>query len=250
MLAGGPGLRNWATARWNQYPGRRRCGVTREVLLACSLHIRAAHPGRSMEADARLILRSALDEQAALVGGLAESIRRRFAPLGGVELDPPPREPIRERPGLGERSSWILMCSPRGAARSGRVRAARGQRSIRRRFVHHDHHIGPDPLPRRHSSLTATRHGAGVGTSSCSNEATLRSLLAPRALSAFGAATDPPVVAVNCGVSRVLNSHSPGPGEGGDHAPASESLVKAQILGINDGGATGVGDGGYGAVAV
>ena len=29
---------------------------------------------------------------------LAESIRARFAPLGGVELELPPREPMREPP--------------------------------------------------------------------------------------------------------------------------------------------------------
>ncbi len=66
------------------------------------LRIRAAHHGCSMEEEARNILRSALEEEDKVVRGLAESIRRRFAPLGGVELDLPRREPIREPPGFGE----------------------------------------------------------------------------------------------------------------------------------------------------
>jgi len=33
---------------------------------------------------------------------LAEAIRRRFVPLGGVELSLPPREPIREPPRFDE----------------------------------------------------------------------------------------------------------------------------------------------------
>jgi plasmid stability protein len=66
------------------------------------LRVRAAHHGRSMEEEAREILRSALAAPAPAKGNLAEIIRRRFAPFGGVELELPPREPAREPPDFGE----------------------------------------------------------------------------------------------------------------------------------------------------
>ena len=55
------------------------------------LRVQAAEHGRSMEEEARAILRTALSE-AASPTNLAQAIRARFAPLGGVELDIPPRE--------------------------------------------------------------------------------------------------------------------------------------------------------------
>ena len=62
------------------------------------LRIRAAQHGRSMEQEARDILRAALDEETTPSQNLASAIRSRFAPLGGVDLDLPPREPTREPP--------------------------------------------------------------------------------------------------------------------------------------------------------
>ena len=62
------------------------------------LRIRAAENGRSMEQEARDILRAALDEDSPTGKDLASAIRARFAPLGGVELELPPREPMREPP--------------------------------------------------------------------------------------------------------------------------------------------------------
>jgi plasmid stability protein len=66
------------------------------------LRIRAAHNGRSMEAEARAILREVLmvQQSARPASGaeLVASIRRRFAPLGGVDLELPPRGPGREPP--------------------------------------------------------------------------------------------------------------------------------------------------------
>ena len=59
------------------------------------LRIQAAEHGRSMEEEALEILRAALTEPAP-PANLARAIRARFAPLGGVELDIPPREPMRE----------------------------------------------------------------------------------------------------------------------------------------------------------
>jgi len=64
------------------------------------LRIRAAHKGRSMEAEARAILKDALGEERPAKGktNLAEQIRARFARLGGVDLPEIEREPMREPP--------------------------------------------------------------------------------------------------------------------------------------------------------
>ena len=60
------------------------------------LRIRAAENGRSMEQEAREILRAALRRDEAPVYNLGTAIHELFKPLGGVELDIPPREPMRE----------------------------------------------------------------------------------------------------------------------------------------------------------
>ncbi len=62
------------------------------------LRLRAARHGRSMEAELRSILHGALDEDEDRTPNLAEAIRRRFAPLGGVELEPHPPVPAGEPP--------------------------------------------------------------------------------------------------------------------------------------------------------
>ena len=63
------------------------------------LRIRAAEKGRSMEQEARDILRAALDEESATSAkGLGTALHELFKPFGGVELDIPPREPMREPP--------------------------------------------------------------------------------------------------------------------------------------------------------
>lgn len=61
------------------------------------LRVRAADNGRSMEEEARLILRGAVGRKPP-VRNLAAAIRARIAPLGGVDLELPPREPAREPP--------------------------------------------------------------------------------------------------------------------------------------------------------
>lgn len=63
------------------------------------LKVRAAVHGRSMEQEAREILKSALQmpQQKPRTGAdLVEAIHRRFARLGGVELEPLPREVMRD----------------------------------------------------------------------------------------------------------------------------------------------------------
>jgi len=65
------------------------------------LRIRAAYHGRSMEAEARAILKEVLMKGRPTTGAdLVAVIRSRFAPLGGVELELPPRAPGRELPKL------------------------------------------------------------------------------------------------------------------------------------------------------
>jgi len=66
--------------------------------LKARLRVQAAIHGRSMEEEARNILRSALSRSPARPANLAASIRARFAPLGGVELPEVPREPMRDPP--------------------------------------------------------------------------------------------------------------------------------------------------------
>ncbi len=66
------------------------------------LRVRAAHHGRSMEDEARDILRVALSSESHTSRDLVESIRRRFTAIGGVELDLPSREPMREPPDVGQ----------------------------------------------------------------------------------------------------------------------------------------------------
>lgn len=66
------------------------------------LRVRAAHHGRSMEEEAREILRSALHAVPAAEENLAEAIRKLFAPFGGVELELPRRDPIRDPPKFSE----------------------------------------------------------------------------------------------------------------------------------------------------
>lgn len=66
------------------------------------LRVRAAHHGRSMEEEAREILRAALRASPALPENLGEAIRKRFAGFGGLELTLPRRDRIREAPKFGE----------------------------------------------------------------------------------------------------------------------------------------------------
>lgn len=61
------------------------------------LRVRASANGRSMEEEARVILREAVSREAE-PGNLAIFIHECFAPYGGVELELPAREPMRDPP--------------------------------------------------------------------------------------------------------------------------------------------------------
>lgn len=66
--------------------------------LKARLRVRAARHGHSMEEEARVILRRALAEPGADSLSLAQMIRRRIEPLGGLDLPRADREPLREPP--------------------------------------------------------------------------------------------------------------------------------------------------------
>ena len=66
------------------------------------LRLRAAMHGRSMEDEARDILRSALSTEIPRPRNLGQAINARFGELGGVDLPDIPREAIRQPVDFGE----------------------------------------------------------------------------------------------------------------------------------------------------
>ena len=65
------------------------------------LRIQAAEHGHSMEEEAREILRVALAQRDSTVN-LAHKIRERFEPFGGIDLEIPQRDQMRDPPEFGE----------------------------------------------------------------------------------------------------------------------------------------------------
>lgn len=66
--------------------------------LKLRLRVQAARHGRSMEDEARAILRSALSTETSSSRSLVEEIRALVEPFGGVDFDLPSRDPAREPP--------------------------------------------------------------------------------------------------------------------------------------------------------
>lgn len=66
--------------------------------LKTRLRLRAAARNRSMEEEARQILRAALQAPLAPAQDLGSTIRARFAGLGDVQLTVEPRQPVRQPP--------------------------------------------------------------------------------------------------------------------------------------------------------
>ena len=62
------------------------------------LRVRAASNGRSMEEEVRRILAEAVERNTAPAQGLGTALHELFKPFGGVELEVPPRKPMREPP--------------------------------------------------------------------------------------------------------------------------------------------------------
>jgi plasmid stability protein len=69
-----------------------------EERVKANLRVRAAHHGRSMEEEAREILRCALAGQEPSAQNLAQSLRKHVEPFGGVELALPRRQRVRRPP--------------------------------------------------------------------------------------------------------------------------------------------------------
>ncbi|MGA2493431.1 MAG: plasmid stabilization protein [Roseiarcus sp.] len=66
-----------------------------EESLKSRLRIRAATHGRSMEDEARALLRAALSQEDQEAKGLGSAIHALFRPLGGLDDVAPLREPTR-----------------------------------------------------------------------------------------------------------------------------------------------------------
>lgn len=84
------------------------------------LRVRAASRNRSMEEEARQILRAALVESPLPVNDLTARIRARFASLGDVELNVPVREPVRDPPGFDEDSKVVPTARAKRGAQTKR----------------------------------------------------------------------------------------------------------------------------------
>ena len=66
------------------------------------LRVRAAHHKRSMEEEARNILREAVSASTVTRPDLAQSIRKRFEPFGGCNIELPARAAMRTPPAPGK----------------------------------------------------------------------------------------------------------------------------------------------------
>ena len=86
------------------------------------LRIRAASRNRSMEEEARQILRAALIESPVPAKNLASRIRARFVGLGDVELSVPAREPVRTPPSFGESPKAVRAAPSKGRAQAKRLK--------------------------------------------------------------------------------------------------------------------------------
>lgn len=88
------------------------------------LRVRAARNARSMEAEARAILEAALAAPEEEATNLASFARGLFAPLGGVVLELPTREPAREPPDFNSRPGEV----PQAASSGPKTPAGTGRR--------------------------------------------------------------------------------------------------------------------------
>lgn len=62
------------------------------------LRVRAVSNGRSMEEEAHRILADAVGLRTAPANGLGTALHELFKPYGGIELELPLRDPMREPP--------------------------------------------------------------------------------------------------------------------------------------------------------
>lgn len=95
-----------------------------------SLRVRAAHRNRSMEEEARQILRAALQSAPTPSTDLAQRIRSRFNGLGDVHLPQAVREAVRPPPAFDEPVARVKVAR-RPAAKSAPKSAAAARRTRR-----------------------------------------------------------------------------------------------------------------------
>ena len=88
--------------------------------LKSRLRLRAAARNRSMEEEARQILRAALLEPSLPTPDLGARIRARFAALGDVQLPIEARDPVRPPPSLDERPAAKRSAKRKPGAHSRR----------------------------------------------------------------------------------------------------------------------------------
>jgi plasmid stability protein len=97
--------------------------------LKLRLRLRAASQNRSMEEEARQILRAALQQPVPAAGTLVARVRRRFDGLGDVLLAIEPREAIREPLEIHEPAAHdapaAVPQAPRPGMRSARRKAGK-----------------------------------------------------------------------------------------------------------------------------
>lgn len=87
-----------------------------------NLRMRAASRNRSMEEEARQILRAALLETPAPTVDLASRIRARFVGLGDVQLVVAQREPVRVPPSFEKGLKAARVASAKGPSQAKRRR--------------------------------------------------------------------------------------------------------------------------------
>ena len=88
--------------------------------LKFDLRARAASRNRSMEEEARQILRAALLKPPVPANDLASRIRARFVGLGDVDLSVPVREPVRAPPSFDDDSKAVRTAASKRRAQAKR----------------------------------------------------------------------------------------------------------------------------------
>jgi plasmid stability protein len=93
-----------------------------EEPLKTRLRVRAAARNRSMEEEARQILRAALQEPGLSTPDLGTRIRARFAALGDVQLPVEARDAVRSPPAFDESPAVRPLSERQPGVSSGRRR--------------------------------------------------------------------------------------------------------------------------------
>lgn len=122
-----------------------------------ALRLRAARNGRSMEAETREVLKAAVTAEMEPEEDLGTAIRRLFAPLGGFEMPPRDRTPMRDRPtSASDRARYeraVRVDAPRAAS----ARPGLDGRATPQRDLHDRGKRGGNPVRHRAAAAWPTR---------------------------------------------------------------------------------------------